>query len=77
MGRTTYLRPWLLATAAIIAYTAPALGQEQQQQQQAEQEAQTDGGLLDQITIVASKFDEEVISSMTSTSVVGKEKLQQ
>ena len=76
MGRTICLRLWLLATAATIVFNLPAHGQEQQQQ--AEQPAATDnGGLLDQITIIASKFDEEVIQSMTSTSVVGKEKLQQ
>ncbi|MGE0005876.1 MAG: TonB-dependent receptor, partial [Parvibaculaceae bacterium] len=77
MGRTICLRPWLLATVAVIACSGPALGQEAQQQEQAAQEAGTDGGLLDQITIVASKFDEEVIRSMTSTSVVSGEKLQQ
>ena len=76
MGRTICLRLWLLSTAATIVFNLPAHGQEQQQQ--AEQPAATDnGGLLDQITIIASKFDEEVIQSMTSTSVVGKEKLQQ
>lgn len=76
MGRTTCLRLWLLATAAVIISAGPALGQEEEKQQTA-QEAETDGGLLDQITIIASKFDEEVVESLTSTSVVGKEKLQQ
>ncbi|WP_119269027.1 TonB-dependent hemoglobin/transferrin/lactoferrin family receptor [Taklimakanibacter deserti] len=76
MGRTNCLRLGLLATAAVIFYSGPALGQEEQQQQ-ATQDSGAEGDLLDQITIVASKFDEEVVSSMTSTSVVGKEKLQQ
>ncbi|WP_119391493.1 TonB-dependent hemoglobin/transferrin/lactoferrin family receptor [Taklimakanibacter lacteus] len=77
MGRTTCLRLSLLATVATFVFAIPASGQEEPQQQ-AEQETATDnGGLLDQITIVASKFDEEVIQSLTSTSVVGKDKLQQ
>lgn len=75
MGRSAYLRLWLLATAATIVLASPALGQEEQQQ--AEQKAEDGSTLLDQITIVASKFDEEVISSLTSTSVVGKDKLEQ
>lgn len=76
MGRTTCLRLSLLATVATFVFTIPASGQEEKQP--AEQETATDnGGLLDQITIVASKFDEEVIQSLTSTSVVGKDKLQQ
>lgn len=77
MGRTAYLRLWLMATAAVIGLAAPASGQEEQKAQQSARNADTDGGLLDQITIVASKFDEEVVSSLSSTSVVGKEKLQQ
>jgi hemoglobin/transferrin/lactoferrin receptor protein len=76
MGHTAYLRLWLLATAASFVLTVPAQGQEQAQQQAA-QEAGDSGGLLDMITVVASKFDEEVINSLTSTSVVGGERLQQ
>lgn len=76
MGHSAYLRLWLLATATSFALTVPAQGQEQPQQQAA-QEAGDSGGLLDLITVVASKFDEEVINSLTSTSVVGGERLQQ
>lgn len=76
MGHSAYLRLWLLATAASFVLTVPAQGQEQPQQEAA-QEARDSGGLLDLITVVASKFDEEVINSLTSTSVVGGERLQQ
>ncbi len=76
MGHSAYLRLWLLATAASFVLTVPAQGQEQPQQQAA-QDAGDSGGLLDLITVVASKFDEDVTSSLTSTSVVGKDRLQQ
>ncbi len=75
MGRSAYLRLSLLATAAAIVVATPAHGQEEQQQ--AGDKAEGGVTLLDQITIIASKFAEEVIESMASTSVVGKEKLQQ
>lgn len=75
MGRSAYLRLWLMATAAAIVFASPALGQEEQQKP--EQKAEDGSTLLDQITIIASKFDEEVINSLTSTSVVGKDRLQQ
>lgn len=77
MGHSATLRLWLLATAASFVFAAPARGQEQPQQEQAAEETGDNGGLLDMITVVASKFDEEVINSLSSTSVVGPERLQQ
>jgi len=75
MGRSAYLRLWLLATATSFVFAVPAQGQEQQQP--ATEEADQKYGLLDMITVVASKFDEDVTSSLTATSVVGEERLQQ
>lgn len=72
MGRTNYWRRSLLATAAVIIYAGPAHGQEEQQEQQAAQEAETDGGLLDQITITVSKVAEKVIDAMASVSVTSR-----
>lgn len=74
MGRSAYSRLWLLATAASFVFAIPAQGQEPPP---AAEEAGEKYGLLDMITVVASKFYEEVTSSLTSTSVVGKERLQQ
>jgi hemoglobin/transferrin/lactoferrin receptor protein len=71
MGRTTHWRLSLLATAAIITYAEPALGQEQPEQQSA-QEAETDGGLLDEITITVSKVAEKVIDALASVSVTSR-----
>ena len=68
MGRSAYLRLWLLATTATIVFASPMLGLEEQQQ--TEQTAEDASTLLDQITVIASKFEEEVINSLTSTSVV-------
>ena len=68
MGRSAYLRLWLLATTATIVFASPTLGLEEQQQ--TEQTAEDASTLLDQITVIASKFEEEVINSLTSTSVV-------
>lgn len=70
MGRTTYLRLWLLATAATIVFTPPALGQEEQQQ--AEEKVEPGVTLLDEITITVSKTAEKVIDALASVSVTSR-----
>lgn len=75
MRRPAYLRLWLLATASSFVFAVTAQGQEQQHP--GTEEADEIYGLLDMITVVASKFDEEVTSSLTATSVVGEERLRQ
>ena len=69
MGRTNYWRRSLLATAAIMIYAGPAIGQEEQQQQPPAQNTDSEPGILDQITLTASKVAEKVIDALASVSV--------
>jgi hemoglobin/transferrin/lactoferrin receptor protein len=80
MNITANMRRAFLASAALLALADPVHGQDAGSEDQAQQQAEeTEGGvtLLEQITVAASKFSEDVFESLTATSVVTEERIQQ
>lgn len=67
-----------MTSAALCVLASPVLAQDAGSEEQTQaQEGEGGVTLLDQITIVASKFSEDVYESLTATSVVNEERLEQ
>ena len=79
MNTTATMRRALLASAALLALANPVHAQDAEGDDQTQQAEETEGSvtLLDQITIAASKFSEDIYESLTSTSVVNEERIKQ
>ena len=78
MNITAMMRRAFMTSAALCVLASPVLAQDAGSEEQTQaQEGEGGVTLLDQITIVASKFSEDVYESLTATSVVNEERLEQ